>query len=321
MTCTHTSKKKNRKKNTHKHTHIHTHWGRLLYHLLPRLSQLVSAEEVLQACQCVFAWCVWFWWMCGVCDVSLRTEQNRHIVQLSVTLMKSSQATLIPPEGHCQNNKQLGFFKGRYLSWTGERYVHMYVWVHVFALWVCLRHVPLYWQVSSPHSVFGIELLIGWSNCLLLQCVVSLHTSSLLLGADPFGRRQPPLLILFSSGGHLDAYLHRNGPSTQLQWPPPRRDGNASDPATLPRLGEQPWSAPRPPAETPLVLDKNQDITQREVGLALAAGQQIMLPRYSPPRAEGGGLWRWRSRPWIMIGLCCRKGRGRQNMSSCAFFF
>lgn len=75
--------------------------------------------------------------MCGVCDVSHRTEQNRHIVQLSVTLMKSSQATLIPPEGHCQNNKQLGFFKERYLSWTGERCVHMYVGVHVLHCETC----------------------------------------------------------------------------------------------------------------------------------------------------------------------------------------
>lgn len=108
------------------HTQTHTRW--LLYHLLPRLSQLVSAEEVLQACQCVFV-CMIFVWPCvpacvyahaQVCDVLLFTKQNRHTVQLSLTLMKSSQTTLIPPEGHCQNNKQLGFFKESYLSWTGE---------------------------------------------------------------------------------------------------------------------------------------------------------------------------------------------------------
>lgn len=81
-----------------------------------------------------------------VCDVLLRTEQNRHIVQLSLTLMKSSQATLIPPEGHCQNNKQLGFFKESYLSWTGERCVCVCGCVSecMFSCTVCVRHVPLY---------------------------------------------------------------------------------------------------------------------------------------------------------------------------------
>lgn len=38
----------------YQHAHTDTQWRQLLHHLLPRLSQLVSAEEVLQACQCVF---------------------------------------------------------------------------------------------------------------------------------------------------------------------------------------------------------------------------------------------------------------------------
>ena len=60
-------------------------------------------------------------------------------MQLSVTLISSSQDTLIPPEGHCQNNKQLGFFKESYLFWTGERCVNACgcmsecVQVHLFA--------------------------------------------------------------------------------------------------------------------------------------------------------------------------------------------
>lgn len=74
----------------------------------------MCARVCVSVCLCVF-WCV--------CDVLLKTEQNRHTVQLSLTLIKSSQATLIPPEGHCQNNKQLGFFKESYLSRTGERRV------------------------------------------------------------------------------------------------------------------------------------------------------------------------------------------------------
>lgn len=123
------------------------------------------------------------------------------------------------------------------------------------------------------------------------------RTSSLLFGADPFGWRQPLLHILFSSGGHLDAHLHRNGSSPQLQRPGPGRDSKACGPTSVPGFREGPPSTCGPLAQTPLVLDENQDIPQREVGLALAAGQQIMLPRSRPPRAGGGGLRRWRSRP------------------------
>lgn len=210
-------------------------------------------------------------------------------MQLSLTLMKSSQTTLIPPEGHCQNNKQLGFFKESYLSWTGEQCVHACVCVCALCTYVCVQDMCISTDKSS--------LLIGSSSFIKRTVCSTLRTSSLLFRADPLGRRQPPLNVLLSAGGHLDAHLHWNGPSTQLQRPGPGRDGNAHDSTGLPRLGEGPQSVSRTPAQTSLVLDENQDIAQREVGLALATGQQIMLRGSRPPRAGGGWRRRWRSRP------------------------
>lgn len=203
--------------------------------------------------------------------------------------MKSSQTTLIPPEGHCQNNKRPGFFKESYQSWTGERCV---------CVCVCLRHVnlPALCSLAPLASSF-----IKHSVC------STLRTSSLLFRADPLGRRQPPLCVLLSAGGHLDAHLHRDGASTQLQRPGPGSNANARDSTRLPGLGEGPQSSSRASAQTPLVLDENQDVAQGEVGLALATGQQVMLLGSRSPRAGGGWLRRWRSRPRIMIGLCCRK--------------
>lgn len=215
--------------------------------------------------------------------------------------MKSSQTTLIPPEGHCQNNKQLGFFKESYLSWTGEGCVRVcFVCVYPLFLRVCVcvttltREFPAYWFFSHPN-------------------LNVLRTSSLLFRADPLGRRQPHQSIVLPAGGHLDAHLHRNGPSTQLQRPGPGRDSDARDPASLPGFGEGPRSAPGAPAQASLVLDENQDIAQREVGLALTTGQQVMLPGSHPPRAGCGWLRGRRSRPRIMIGLCCG-GKKRENM-------
>lgn len=158
-----------------------------------------------------------------------------------------------------------------------------------------------------------------WARCVLVR--YNLFTSSLLFRADPFGWGQPPRLILLPSWGHLDAHFHRNSPSSQLQWPGPRRDGKAHNPASCPRFGEGPQSANGPPAQTALVLDENQDITQREVSLALAAGQEVMLSRCSPPRARGGQLRRWRSCPWVMIGLCCRNKKGKvKDVSQWCYF-
>lgn len=84
--------------------------------------------------------------------------------------MKSSQTTLIPPEGHCQNNKQLGFFKESYQSGTGEGFVCCCVDVSAF----CLRYLPATSLCSSsniqivlrsvpPFSCFGQIPLAGVS--------------------------------------------------------------------------------------------------------------------------------------------------------------
>lgn len=62
------------------------------------------------------------------------------------------------------------------------------------------------------------------------------------------------------------------------------------------------------------MLDENQDVTKREVGLALTAGQQVMFSGSQPPRADGGQLWRWRTRPWVMIGFSYR-GDKKKTMS------
>lgn len=122
------------------------------------------------------------------------------------------------------------------------------------------------------------------------------RTSSLLFGADPSGRRQPAVLVPLSAGRHLNAHLHRDGPSAQLQRPGPRGD-DGRHAAALPGLAEGARPASGPPAQAALVLDENQDIAQGEVGLALAAGQQVVLPGSSPPRARGGRLRGLRSGP------------------------
>lgn len=132
-------------------------------------------------------------------------------------------------------------------------------------------------------------------------------TSFLLLRADSPGRRQPPLLVFLSPGGHLDAHLHGNRTPAELQRPRPRRDGNAHDPAGLPGLGEGARSAVRPPTQPALVLDENKDVTEGEIGLALAAGQEVVLPWTHPPRTGGGRLRRGRPRSWVMVDLRCEK--------------
>lgn len=209
--------------------------------------------------------------------------------------MKSSQTTLILPEGHCQNNKQLGFFKERYLSWTGEGCVHV-----CLCVCVCMLVAPRHVFKTCASILTRAPCLLDLRASSFIKCTVCsnlFRTSSLLFWADPLGRRQSPLCILLSAWGHLDAHLHRNGPSTQLQRPGPRRDGNARDSTSLPRLREGPQPVSRTPAQASLVLDENQDIAQREVGLALSTGQQIMLLRSQPVQTGGGWLWRWRSRP------------------------
>lgn len=213
--------------------------------------------------------------------------------------MKSSQTTLIPPEGHCQNNKQLGFFKESYQSWTGEGFV------------CCCLDVPAF-------CTFVLEISPCYISMFFFKHTgrFTFHTSFLLFWADPPGRRQSPLHVLLSTGGHLDSHLHRDGPSSQLQWPGPGRDAEAHDSTSLARFGEWPQPVSRTPAQASLVLDENQDIAKREIALALAAGQQIVLLGSCPPRAGGRRLRRQRSDPWIMVRFC----RGKKQRK-CFFFF
>lgn len=126
---------------------------------------------------------------------------------------------------------------------------------------------------------------------------LTLRTSFLLFGADSLGRGQPPAFVFLPSGGHLDAHLHRMRPSSaELQRAGPGQDGNAHDPAGLAGLGEGAGpAAAGPPAQPSLVLDENEDVAEGEVGLTLAAGQEVVLPGPHPPRTWGGWLRRGRS--------------------------
>lgn len=136
---------------------------------------------------------------------------------------------------------------------------------------------------------------------------MTVRTSSLLFGADALGWGQSPLRVLLSARGHLDAHFHWDRASDQFQRPGPGRDVQTHDPAALAGLGEGAQAAAGTTAHAPLVFDENQDVAQREVGLALAAGQQVVLFGPRPPRAGGGGLWRLRSGPGIMVGFGCGK--------------
>lgn len=138
---------------------------------------------------------------------------------------------------------------------------------------MCFKPLPAAW-LAMHFLLLNIEY-------------ITVRTSFLLFWANPLGRGQSPFCIFLSAGGHLDAHLHRDGPSSQLQRPGPRRNANAHDSAGLTRLGVGPQPVSRTSAQTSLVLDENQDITEGEVGLALATGQQVVLIRYCPPRAGG----------------------------------
>lgn len=73
--------------------------------------------------------------------------------------------------------------------------------------------------------------------------------SSLLFGADPSGRCEPPLFVLLSARCHLNAHLHRHGTPAQLQRPRPGGEGDPVGPARpLPRFGEGARRTPQPPA-------------------------------------------------------------------------
>ena len=98
--------------------------------------------------------------------------------------------------------------------------------------------------------------------------------------------------------GHLDAHLH--GPATSL-----RLDAQRQRAATVAWfvVEVRHAAATTAAAHPPLVLDEQQDVAQREVGLALAAGQQVVL---ADPAHQAGHIdcWRALARLHLMIGLC-----------------
>ena len=97
-----------------------------------------------------------------------------------------------------------------------------------------------------------------------------------MFGAVPPGRREPVVVVVRQRG--LDAHFH--GPAGAQRAQRGRRGegqarGGRGGLVQAPAYG-QAW---RPVASLPLVLDEEQDVRQREGGLALAAGQQVLLQR------------------------------------------
>lgn len=111
--------------------------------------------------------------------------------------------------------------------------------------------------------LFGVEAgLVTWEG--------------LLFGANPPGRREPVVVVICQRG--LDAHLH-GPPASQGAQCRRRGEGQARggrgglvQPAAHGQAG-------RPMASLSLVLDEEKDVRQGEGGLALAAGQQVLLQR------------------------------------------
>lgn len=98
----------------------------------------------------------------------------------------------------------------------------------------------------------------------------------LLFGANPPWRREPVVVVISQRG--LDPHLH-GPPAAQRAQAGGRREGQAR--GRRGGLVQPPahGQAGRPVASLPLVLDEEQDVCQGEGGLALAAGQQVLLQR------------------------------------------
>lgn len=113
--------------------------------------------------------------------------------------------------------------------------------------------------------------------CFVGWCESSVITwEGLLFGANPPGRREPVLVVICKSG--LDAHFHRP-PTAQGTQGRGRREGQARGGrgglVQPPAHSQARWTV----ASLPLVLDEEQDVRQGEGGLALAAGQEVLLQR------------------------------------------
>lgn len=86
---------------------------------------------------------------------------------------------------------------------------------------------------------------------------------------------QEPIVVFFGQRG-LDAHFHGPPAAKVAQC---RRRGEGQARGGRGRLVQPPThgQARRPVAALPLVLDEEQDVRQGKGGLALAAGQQILL--------------------------------------------
>lgn len=184
--------------------------------------------------------------------------------------MKSSQTTLIPPEGHCQNSEQLGFFKESYQSWTGEGCVCAGVWMCWLFAPLCFRYLPAT-SLCSPSNTRGVLLSVPPFSCFgqMPLAGVSLRSTSssppgvtwipTSTGMDPLpsssdlalGERLRPMIPPVSPGLEKEPSLfpgplHRRrlcsmkiriSPRGKLVWHWPQVSRSCSPGPALPGLG------------------------------------------------------------------------------------